>query len=251
MQLSFETDRLIALEGIVQQMRATSSVGDYVAGMWTHRLERQVTWFLQDTFTKTVTRMAPSWSWASNNGSVFFADAGNFTMTEAPKGDAAQIESVTAFDPSEEVSGVLRVRSKALEMTATVVRPSSSQAPAAYELKDNKHGQLRLHVCTDLIDSDDVLGRRRTLVVLWWGQTWGGWAYFLILQPAVVAGVYYRRFGNLSFALNAPDGSQKLANILAHSKEQAFNIIYSRTSAERAPKAEPQMSTHSSQVAGH
>ncbi|KAK4539378.1 hypothetical protein LTR36_010979 [Oleoguttula mirabilis] len=224
MQLTFETDRLIALEGIVQQMRATGSAGDYIAGMWTHRLERQIAWYLQDTFQAPASRMAPSWSWASKRGSVFFGDAGNFTMTEAPKSGAAQIESVTAFEADDPVSGVLRVRSKAVAMTATVTHPSSSEVPATYQLKDSQSGQLVLNVRSDLIDEDDILGRERPLEMLWWGQIWVGWAYFLLLQPASMSG-FHERFGQYSFDVAQTDQKSRLATILGHSEERTYDII--------------------------
>ena len=40
MQLKFESDRLMALEGVVQKVRTLGVGGDYIAGMWTSRLER-------------------------------------------------------------------------------------------------------------------------------------------------------------------------------------------------------------------
>jgi hypothetical protein len=73
--LSRETDKLTALFGIASRMR--SSLGDdYLAGMWRKNLEYKLLWrarpfkgsFVESSVTKPATYVAPSWSWASLNG---------------------------------------------------------------------------------------------------------------------------------------------------------------------------------------
>jgi hypothetical protein len=220
MQITVETDRLIALEGIVKSLQSTGVLGDYIAGMWAYRLERQISWYVQDTFAATTQRLAPSWSWASRRGGVTFGDASSWSMPPWTEDGAAQILSVAPFTPEDPKSGRLRVRSSALEATATVVRPSSATSPATYRIQ---FGNLRLDIRNDLIDSEDIVSRERTLILLFWGHFWYGWAYFLVLQPGKEPG-FYQRFGQFTYN-DQPQAKEQKAKLLALCEERTVDII--------------------------
>jgi Heterokaryon incompatibility protein (HET) len=75
-RLTHDKDRLPALSGIAKMMYNTGALGEYNAGLWYARLAEGLLWFVNpnidgfDTLPPTVgSPTAPSWSWASINGS--------------------------------------------------------------------------------------------------------------------------------------------------------------------------------------
>lgn len=70
------TDRLIAIDGLVQILKARSGMA-YIAGMWRHHFVRQLLWSVVRTATDEAvdtSHIAPTWSWASSVGSVGVRD---------------------------------------------------------------------------------------------------------------------------------------------------------------------------------
>lgn len=84
--MSHGTDRLAAISGIAKRMQEAGA-GEYLGGMWKKYLREHLTWrvcpnnmFHNNTIDDNVhTRsrhgayMAPSWSWASVTGPIFFS----------------------------------------------------------------------------------------------------------------------------------------------------------------------------------
>jgi hypothetical protein len=78
-QLTFSTDRLIALSGIARKINESRPC-DYIAGLWSKDLPHCLLWTLWDPSPQSKTYIAPSWSWASKSGEVIssgFADRDN------------------------------------------------------------------------------------------------------------------------------------------------------------------------------
>jgi hypothetical protein len=69
-EITYETDRLIALQGVVTQMSPTME-GTYHFGLWTHMPEL-LFWMMKVPQSNAKGPDAPSWSWASRIGSKFF-----------------------------------------------------------------------------------------------------------------------------------------------------------------------------------
>ncbi|KAN0081115.1 hypothetical protein V8E54_004319 [Elaphomyces granulatus] len=71
-----DKDKFLALEGIVQRMETYFRGSDYVSGFFRHELPLALLWWLPDGggIDKRPSRVyrAPSWSWASIDGSVEF-----------------------------------------------------------------------------------------------------------------------------------------------------------------------------------
>lgn len=61
-ELSFETDRLVAIAGLVPRLKLRLPEEDfrYHYGVWSHQVELDLVW------------IAPSWSWASHNGPILY-----------------------------------------------------------------------------------------------------------------------------------------------------------------------------------
>jgi hypothetical protein len=82
LQLTFQSDRLIAISGIAQQRQETH--GDvYLAGLWRKDLVQQLLWRPKSLTGQRLgisnsvmgrDYVAPSWSWASFNGPVWYDD---------------------------------------------------------------------------------------------------------------------------------------------------------------------------------
>lgn len=223
MRLTHETDRLVALVGVAQKLQQ-SNVGEYIAGMWWSNLERQMTWYLTDTFTKRSDRRnAPSWSWASRQGSVRFSEAGNWNM-DARKWSAqhAQILSIDnlPFSSNDPQSATLKVRSRFVAIQAIAVLEGP---PAYYRFEEDGKfvgfGRGDLGVVS--------LGTRETLILLWWGSPWDGSASWLMLKESASEKEYYERFGLWPCRMiqQQCDAAVKLAGSLSVRTEMTVKIL--------------------------
>jgi hypothetical protein len=71
-KLTYETDRLIALQGVANQMSGTRS-DQYRFGVWTDDLPELLFWMIRVPEPDLKgPEMVPSWSWASRAGAKFF-----------------------------------------------------------------------------------------------------------------------------------------------------------------------------------
>jgi len=71
--LTFETDRLIALSGIASEIYNRTRC-DYVAGLWSSQLPVDLLWRVDNPGpTRLEFYIAPSWSWASVKGLIWFS----------------------------------------------------------------------------------------------------------------------------------------------------------------------------------
>lgn len=75
-KITYHRDRLPGFAGIAEKIEGTRAMGRYYAGLWEYRLEECLLWYMFPT-TEDVTPLppirnsdsAPTWSWASINGS--------------------------------------------------------------------------------------------------------------------------------------------------------------------------------------
>jgi len=69
--LTYETDRLIAINGIASCLQSSLKC-KYIAGLWDYQLEIQMCWFRgASAMTKrTSVAKSPTWSWISSPGPV-------------------------------------------------------------------------------------------------------------------------------------------------------------------------------------
>jgi hypothetical protein len=76
-ELTFETDKLVALSGIAERMQRCTGLS-YVAGLWEESLLYYMFWqskprysgYVQENCKRPLTYRAPSWSWASVEGNI-------------------------------------------------------------------------------------------------------------------------------------------------------------------------------------
>lgn len=70
-ELTYETDRLVALQGVATQTAAVMQGGTYHFGLWTHKPEL-LFWIMKGPQQDVQGPPAPSWSWASRKGHKYF-----------------------------------------------------------------------------------------------------------------------------------------------------------------------------------
>jgi hypothetical protein len=73
--LTFPSDKLLAIAGVAKMF--SKAIGDdFVAGLWQGRLERGLLWYIRPNTieARPPQYRAPTWSWASVDGYVMFAD---------------------------------------------------------------------------------------------------------------------------------------------------------------------------------
>jgi hypothetical protein len=76
-EVSFETDRLVALSAMASEFQRIAGYDQYLAGLWRKYLLTSLLWMVdlligQALRLRLFTYLAPSWSWASTNGTVGF-----------------------------------------------------------------------------------------------------------------------------------------------------------------------------------
>jgi hypothetical protein len=74
--LSCHSDRLPALSGLAKRFQEHGKLGEYIAGLWSNHLDRQLCWAPSSAQGRPPVYTAPSWSWASlpEGTGVFFAN---------------------------------------------------------------------------------------------------------------------------------------------------------------------------------
>lgn len=77
LDISFESDRLVAISGLSQylQQEASDQFGKYYAGLWEVGFEQQLLWrsdYNDSGVTASASYLAPSWSWSSHTSRTFY-----------------------------------------------------------------------------------------------------------------------------------------------------------------------------------
>lgn len=77
--LTKDSDKLVAIAGLAThaQRKLNWSEDDYVAGLWRHDLAVDLLWRTAGVGTKMPCYAAPSWSWASIKGDIYFHSSDN------------------------------------------------------------------------------------------------------------------------------------------------------------------------------
>ncbi|PQE03565.1 heterokaryon incompatibility -domain-containing protein [Rutstroemia sp. NJR-2017a BVV2] len=115
-EVSFETDRLVALSAIASEFQRIAGYHQYLAGLWRDNLPSSLMWIVDPSIGQALrprpsTYVAPSWSWASTNGTVAFGHS-NWS-DDKPRAEILRCETMLK-DPvqltGEVVSGFLEIR---------------------------------------------------------------------------------------------------------------------------------------------
>jgi hypothetical protein len=188
--LSYDADRLPALSGLAQRFQIYN-IGVYAAGLWEKHLHTQILW-RSSAHGKLRTRsskyIAPTWSWASLSGGVYFLGAqahrpgnnilrctkivGSILEVHCTPGGLDALGSV--------VDGYLRVRGQIVQATLTTAAnprrqrelsegPETSERspPYLFEIVNDKDGSSCRFVPDSLSDIDVLTPRQSIFCLLW------------------------------------------------------------------------------------
>ena len=96
-RLTVATDKLVAMSGIVQRIQTGTGLR-YLAGLWREMLPFNLCWFVnRDPRPPPNEYRAPTWSWASRDGEIFFWDALTDNITVL----ASVVSAEATADPND------------------------------------------------------------------------------------------------------------------------------------------------------
>lgn len=75
MSLTYDADRLRALEGMATTVGARLGRHKYMQGVWTINMKSFLAWEVSNEFPRPSQQIAPSWSWAAVRGRIVFNEA--------------------------------------------------------------------------------------------------------------------------------------------------------------------------------
>lgn len=195
LQLTYDTDRVIALAGIADHALKSGYGGRYLAGLWEHNLVYQLGWEIIDTHRKPETYLAPSWSWLSVIGSV------SFTATEYDQGSFAieitEAECTTANNRTGAVTGgFLKVNGKWARFLSKAHDAGSEMSPPSYRLvhaeTDIEFGPL---FKADYAMSAEQATAVQSVYVVFWGVLDEEQSAFLVLKQCPHSEGKFERLG--------------------------------------------------------
>jgi hypothetical protein len=129
LKLTFEKDKLPALSGVAKQMLSQRDGDAYISGLWKSTIISDLRWTSFGRNSRRPSRYrAPSWSWASLDGTVQVMEYDIYTKSEAQNYAKCVDVSVTlaGLDPTGEVSAGYIVLDAPLKI-ATVHRNKNSK----------------------------------------------------------------------------------------------------------------------------
>jgi hypothetical protein len=123
--LSIESDRFPALSGVAKAV-ANSKGDQYFAGIWLSDIERGLLWSPVGACTRSAEWRAPSWSWASVNGTVTYKDIGGPFLLNRRKLAQVVIKEVQTKPAGVDPFGALESGSIELEAPLVCFDPTSN-----------------------------------------------------------------------------------------------------------------------------
>ena len=214
--LTKECDKLIALAGLAQvvQQLMRCQASDYMAGLWGPYLLQDLLWRAETTGERYDTYQAPTWSWASVNGSIVWNPSGAL---------AADIEDFVAelrgieVQPVDETRPFGPVISGWIELVAQIYRvelgpmalATGSTSPAALQhVTVNGQRFLDNDTMAEVLDDERVYTQLRdwskahtayfcrfaTVLSRTGDESWTSDGLLLERDPSMGKG-FFRRFG--------------------------------------------------------
>ncbi|KAH7021358.1 heterokaryon incompatibility protein-domain-containing protein [Microdochium trichocladiopsis] len=189
-QLSFDSDRMIALAGIAEQALRTGRGGKYLAGHWEKDLAHQLCWEVRGTHRRPASMyIAPTWSWMSIFGSIGFSNRMDYQCWGSTiSARITQAECVLADESRETgpvTDGFIRVDGKVVEFDARMTDAGSASVPQTFGLTHRQsETMLKYGIEVDYIMSEKQVSTVDKLFFLYWGQMWPHRETFLVLRRA-------------------------------------------------------------------
>ena len=123
LQLTYESDRLPAIAALAERMMLIRRGEDrYIAGMWKNTMLSDLSWYHFGRSYSKPTSTIPSWSWASIQGNVMWAET-----TPLPGIEVLEVQ-YTAIGPEnigEVVNAGIALRGRVIQVTYKIYLPKA------------------------------------------------------------------------------------------------------------------------------
>jgi hypothetical protein len=241
--LSREEDRLPALSGLARRFQCLD-LGSYLAGLWSEHIHLLLLWRVSSIrytyHNRSSAYVAPTWSWASVKGPVYFCtpdknfDAHFISPEFNIVGEVLQCHCTPAsLDPTGAVSdGALIVLADVIN-SAVFAQPDFDASPNElgylFWIVDEKSRCCCQFTPDSVSDFDILAGRYGVLCMLWSlpskgnsvpsnsGERLVSGSCVLVLRPSKMRPGAYERLG----LLNVPESSQHYRECIGESEDNA------------------------------
>lgn len=205
MQLTYDSDRGVALSGIAAKAEKTGKGGRYLAGLWEKDLAHQICWEVDNSPRKPEGYLAPSWSWLSVFGTVWYPNRMDFnaecSTIDVEIAEIGETTVAAAEEASPTPKLFLRVNGRAAKMRAQLIDPGSKHSPPDWRLI---HEQSGIEV-SDIFSSDYAMNEGQAkdihkMLILYWGNIWPEQHTFLMLKEVPGESQMFERFGLFAYS---------------------------------------------------
>jgi hypothetical protein len=191
--LTFARDKLPALSGIARRIHSQKG-GQYLAGLWRdEKIEAQLCWRVQEPRTRPTAWRAPSWSWASVDGSI------SYTPTQEGICDDhyAHVVDANVTPLAGDIFGELSAGTLHIACTSIILGELTGRDKLVVQGVDEK---FECPVSLDALD-EDLLSSDATVYILpliggKQGMRWRDKGEVEWREPKVIQGIVLRRAGS-------------------------------------------------------
>ncbi|CCF35758.1 HET domain-containing protein [Colletotrichum higginsianum] len=229
LELTYDSDRVVALAGIAAQASRIGRGGRYLAGVWEEDLAHQLCWEILDTHRKPDQYVAPSWSWLSVFGSVGYFNRMDYHKCSQIDVEITEVECATAEEADETgpvVGGFLKLNGRCAHMRAELLDPGSRDVPPKFELTHKATGEKMGDgewVEMDFVMSEDDARKISEVVVLYWGDMCDDRNNFLVLKAVTGQARTFERLG--IFWYDKRTESEELGRVLGWCRLETGIVI--------------------------
>ncbi|RYC65873.1 hypothetical protein CHU98_g271 [Xylaria longipes] len=231
MELTYDSDRLVALSGLAEQGVQSGRGGKYLAGLWERNLAHQLCWEIFNTHRRPDKYLAPSWSWLSVFGAVWypnrmdFGSAASNIDVKITEVSCTSTEGAIATPSTTPIMGFLRLKGRGLKMRAELADAGTQSRPPVYSLRregDDKK-ELNIQIRADYIMTREDASAITEMFLLFWGNIWPNQHTFLVLKSSSADSYRFERLGIMW--LSQRDKAKDLEQLLAHCKMEDSIVI--------------------------
>ncbi|KFA76625.1 hypothetical protein S40288_05961 [Stachybotrys chartarum IBT 40288] len=161
--LTFDEDRTVALAGIAAKTWEYGHGGRYLAGVWEQDLAHQLCWEIFTTYRKVKGYIAPSWSWLSIFGNVYYVNRMDFGKSESTIDvEIVEVSVTPPSDPAKaEIFGAvekmyLKLHGRVAEMTVSLSYESDEGEESDDDDEESDGDEVGEEEENKSVDDDDV-----------------------------------------------------------------------------------------------
>lgn len=202
MQLTFDEDRSVALIGLVDQAMKFGGGGRYLAGLWEKHFAHQICWEVLNIHRKPGTYIAPSWSWLSVFGTIWYTNGMDYWQDSSIDVEVSEVECTYEdgkYNTGRVMDGSIRLNGRIAHMEAELCDAGSINQPPTYQLKHHGTGFELGEVEMDFVVEEEIAKNILKLSVLYWGDMDADQSTFLVLKPVPGREGVFQRHGIFDF----------------------------------------------------